>query len=236
MKTDYPLHSLEKSHMISCNILFSADGKQLPINQVVDIVNHFGESYSNTTSSIIKESCSLDEKGDALHSCAASILSNFGMTRQGIFKNRLEDTLTKCWEEIGLCIIEQKNQILDSHLSRNRFIIDINDQDREETIHRVWEMTKRILPYTMSPSSYGLVGASKILFSVLPEIVVPVDNVQWKQLFKTVDLGDVIKFMVTDIRKWEDTTKVQLDTVDKQRRLTPIPSIYNAIAMEMRPK
>jgi len=95
-------------------------------------------------------------------------------------------------------------------------------------------MTKALLPLTMSTHSYGLVGASKILFSVLPEIVLPTDNTQWKQLFKTVDLGDVIRFMIEDIRMWEDVNGVYLNKLDSSHRLTTLPSIYNVVAMKAR--
>jgi hypothetical protein len=102
-------------------------------------------------------------------------------------------------------------------------------------IAKIWQMTKAILPVTMSPGSYGLVGASKILFSVLPEIILPTDNTQWMQVFKTVDLGDVIRFMAADIQRWEDATGTQLNQVAPTSRLTTLPSIYNVVALEARP-
>ena len=89
---------------------------------------------------------------------------------------------------------------------------------------------------TMGKTSYGLVGASKTLFAVLPEIVLPIDNNQWLHVFKTVDLGDVIKRMVCDIQQWETATGKQLNEVDYSRRLTTLPSVYNVMAMAARPK
>ena len=222
--------------MIACNILCSTNNNPLPETQVCKIIDQFGESYSNAAQEIIDKSIFLDSEGVTFIKCSKRILSNFGMTRKGIFHTHLDETLESCWNQIGSSIIEMKKRINESGLSRSRFIVDINDQDREIIINKIWRMTKQILPFTMSSSSYGLVGASKILFSVLPEIVLPIDNAQWKQLFKTVDLGDILRFMVKDTQRWEETTKVKLDTVDKLRRLTTIPSIYNAIAMEMRPK
>jgi len=91
------------------------------------------------------------------------------------------------------------------------------------------------LPITMSKNSYGLVGASKILFSVLPELVLPVDNQQWKELFKTVDLGDVIRFMAQDIKRWESATGEKLNLMDPSGRLSTLPAVYNVVAMAARP-
>jgi len=88
----------------------------------------------------------------------------------------------------------------------------------------------------MGKTSYGLVGASKILFSVLPEIVLPIDNTEWLHVFKTVDIGDVLHRMVFDIQKWEGLTGLQLNDVDQSKRLTTLPSVYNVLAMAARPK
>ena len=68
----------------------------------------------------------------------------------------------------------------------------------------------------MGKYSYGLVGASKILFAAFPEIVVPVDNAEWLQLYKTVDMGDVIKIMAQEIRDWENITGCLLESCEKK--------------------
>ena len=86
----------------------------------------------------------------------------------------------------------------------------------------------------MGETTFGLVGASKILFSVLPEIVLPIDNKQWLNVFKTVDIGDVIKWMVFDIQRWESATGNKLNEMDYSGRLTTLPSVYNVMAMAAR--
>jgi hypothetical protein len=88
----------------------------------------------------------------------------------------------------------------------------------------------------MGKTSYGLVGASKILFSVLPEIVLPVDNNMWLSLFKTVDLGDVLRGMILDIQQWEKVSGMKLNELDPQHKLTTLPSAYNVMAMAARLK
>jgi len=94
---------------------------------------------------------------------------------------------------------------------------------------------KKLLPFTMGKTTYGLVGASKILFAVLPEIILPIDNSQWLRVFKTVDIGDVIRRMVFDIQRWESITGEKLNEMDYSRRLTTLPSVYNVMAMAARP-
>ena len=88
----------------------------------------------------------------------------------------------------------------------------------------------------MGKTSWGLVGASKILFSVLPEIVLPVDNSMWLNVFKTVDLGDVIKGMAYDIQMWENATGMKLNEMYPNQKLTTLPSAYNVMAMAARPE
>jgi hypothetical protein len=106
------------------------------------------------------------------------------MTRRGAFHEELEIKLQDCWSTIGPTLFELKNFIRRSNASRDRFLLEISPTNRTEIINTVWQMSKALLPFTMTENSYGLVGASKILFAVLPEIVLPVDNTQWKQFIQ----------------------------------------------------
>lgn len=195
----------------------------------------FGESYKDTTRDIILGSRVLDKEGRAFIRCASQLLANFKMTRRGVFHENLDETLLKCWHTISSGLLDIKSSIQESNLSRERFLLEISDVEREKFVADIWHMTKALLPFTMGTHSYGLVGASKILFSVLPELTLPTDNMQWKRLFKTVDLGDVIRFMAEDIHKWEQGTGMQLNLLDKSKRLTTLPSVYNVMAMAARP-
>ena len=221
--------------MINANILFDKNGVALTPDRVISRIKGFGDSYLNATKDIIRDSQVLDKEGTVFIKCASRILSNFGMTRRGIFHDRLMETLINCWQTIGPNLLDINSSILNRGVSRGRFLLEINEDEREVLISEIWSMTKALLPFTMSKSSYGLVGASKILFSVLPEIVLPTDNNQWMRLFKTVDLGDIIRFMVKDIQKWEASTNKQLNDLDPSRRLSTLPSVYNVIAMAARP-
>jgi len=220
--------------MVSCNVLFDERNNAISPIEIKREIRTFGESYKNTIRDIIRYSVVLDNNGRVFVKCASHLLKNFKMTRRGVFHEDLTGTLIKCWRIIGGTLIEINRAILESDIPRDRYLLEVNDLKREVLIAKIWGMTKLLLPYTMSDYSYGLVGASKILFSVLPEIVLPTDNTQWKQLFKTVDLGDVIRFMTDDIRRWESITGEKLNTLDLSRRLTTLPSVYNVVAMAAR--
>jgi hypothetical protein len=221
--------------MISCNILVDKDMHAVSQNEIIQLINEFGDSYTNATSKIIRDSQTLDQKGKVFINCASLILSKFGMTRRGIFSNNLQDKLQACWDKIGKDLLKIRNQINNSGDSRDRYLLELTEYEFNKITSEIWAMTKDLLPITMSSSSYGLVGASKILFSVLPEIVLPVDNQQWKELFRTLDLGDVIGFMAQDIAKWESITGEKLNLMDPSGRLSTLPAVYNFLAMAARP-
>lgn len=222
--------------MISCNILFDEDNQAVSYKQINLEIMRFGESYKDTIRDIILGSRVLDKDGKVFIRCASQLLTNFKMTRRGVFRENLDETLLKSWQTIGNSLVDIKYSIQNSNFPRGRYLLENSVPERETIINEIWQMTKALLPFTMSENSYGLVGASKILFSVLPELVLPTDNMQWKSLFKTVDLGDVIRFMADDITRWEQATGMQFDLLDKSRQLTTLPAVYNVIAMAARPE
>jgi hypothetical protein len=217
-------------------ILFDQNGLEISPYKISKRIIAFGDSYNDAVKEIIHNSRVLDNDGEVFIKCASRILSNFKMTRAGPFYGNLTEKLHSCWSAVGANLIEINNSVLKSSLVRDRYLLELSEREREELIAEIWLITKRLLPYTMGKTSYGLVGASKILFSVFPEIVLPVDNAQWFQVFKTVDLGDVLHRMVYDIQKWEGLTGKQLNNLDHSKRLTTLPSVYNVMAMQARPK
>jgi hypothetical protein len=230
--------------MGSNNILFNAEGDALTPDRIKEKIVDFEDSYSNAVHEIIQNSRVLDRNGEVFVKCTARILSNFRMTRRGPFKGveitqngnvNGKEILLNCWDRIGNHLLEVNNSVLESGYSRGRYLLQLSKPKREELIAKIWFMTKQLLPFTMGETSYGLVGASKILFAVLPEIVLPVDNSQWLKVFKTVDLGDVINRMVFDIQQWEKITQENLNEMDWTKRLSTLPSVYNVMAMDARP-
>jgi hypothetical protein len=216
-------------------ILLDAKGNAISPTEICKRIKAFGDSYCDATKEIIDNSKVLDKDGEVFIKCASHILSNFKMTRRGPFHGNYNEKLRGCWDAVGANLIEINNSLLKSGLPRNRYILELSVKEREGLIAEVWFVTKKLLPFTMGKTSYGLVGASKILYSVLPEIVLPVDNAEWLHVFKTVDLGDVLRSMVFDIQKWEGITGRKLNNLDQSNRLTTLPSVYNVMAMNARP-
>jgi hypothetical protein len=217
-------------------ILFDENGLAISPDDISEKITAFGDSYNDAVKEIIHNSKVLGNDGKVFSQCAKLILSNFGMTRSGPFYGDCNYLLSKCWDAIGTNLKEINNSVLKSSLPRDRYLLEIGEHEREVLIAEIWSITKKLLPFTMGKTSYGLVGASKILFSVLPEIVLPIDNAEWLHVFKTVDLGDVLRRMVADIQKWEGLTGERLNDLDPSKRLTTLPSVYNVMAMNARPK
>ena len=193
-------------------ILFKS-GKPIPCKEISRLIDNFGDSYNRTVREIILSTDGPINK-DLFIRNAAKILNNFKMTRQGPFRRLGFDArgkvtgpvekLDQCWKLIGEQLLEIKSKISDWDLKpRSRTILLMKEHQINEIVDIIWSAFKRLLPATMSEHSYGLVGASKILFAVFPEIVLSVDNLEWKHVFKTVDLGDIIKLMVNEIREWQ---------------------------------
>lgn len=204
-------------------------------NEIYQEITNFG--YKNAVPEIIENSKELDKNGKVFIECANRILKDFKMTRSGKFKGKnIKKILQICWNEVGDQVFEIHDSVIKSGHNRDRFLLELSETQREALINKIWMMTKQLLPITMGKTSYGLVGASKVLFSVLPEVVLPVDNSQWLHVFKTVDLGDVLRIMVSDIQRWEKATRTKLNEVDRSKQITTLPSVYNVMAMAARPK
>jgi len=227
------------------NLLFNLECRAITSDEIREKIAEFGLGYKEATQEIIQNSKVLDKDGEVFVRCTARILSNFGMTRSGPFKGvkmaengnvNGKQILLECWNQIGDGLIEIRKPVSNSSYSRDRYLLELSKPERERLLAEIWLITKRLLPFTMGETSYGLVGASKMLFAVLPEIVLPVDNNQWLKVFKTVDIGDVINRMAIDIQEWENITKHRLNEMDHSRMLTTLPSVYNVMAMDARPK
>jgi hypothetical protein len=216
-------------------ILFNEKGHAISPNEISERIKAFRNSYKDATKEIITKSRVLDKNGVVFIECASHILSKFGMTRSGTFHGNNNEKLHSCWNAVGASLLEVNNSVCKSGLSRARYILELSVQEREGLIAEIWLITKKLLPFTMGEKSCGLVGASKILFSVLPEIVLPIDNAEWLYVFKTVDIGDVLHRMVFEIQKWEGITGEQFNDLDQSKRLTTLPSVYNVMAMNARP-
>jgi len=217
-------------------ILFNKKGSPRTSRELTDKIINFRDSYIKTTCALIQDSAELRVDGETFLKNGSRILSSFGMTRGGPFrdKDQTEATLKRCWQETGPLIIKIKQTLIWSGKSRERLLLDIDRTSFESVTNDIWNVMKEMLPFTIGATSYGLVGASKLLFSILPEIALPIDNDMWLKVFQTVDFGDVIRWMASDIRQWEEVTGERLNELDPTGRLSTLPSVYNVMAMAAR--
>ncbi|MFX1538259.1 MAG: hypothetical protein ACFFDI_29025, partial [Promethearchaeota archaeon] len=121
-----------------------------------------------------------------------------------------------CWENIGEEVLELK-RFLQKRMKSSfaRILIELDDNSRSYVISRIWGLFKKLLPICMGRSTFGLVGSSKILFSVIPEIALPIDTAQWRKLFRTVDYSDILLFMYKEIIEWEEISRsINISVID----------------------
>jgi hypothetical protein len=225
------------------NILFDNRSNPLKSDYIKKCIAGFGESYNATVWEIINNSRKGINK-EIFFKNVATLMSNFKMTRAGHFKGvkylvgRVKDPngqIAACWEGIGNNTVKLRN-FLDLHKKdRARVLIEILRSAQNEVASELWEMFKKLVPLCMEKSTLGLVASSKVLFAVLPEVALPVDNTQWRRVFKTIDYGDIIRLMAEEITEWERRTGKRLDSCDPQP-LTTLPAIYNVMAMKTKPQ
>lgn len=224
-------------------VLHNTYGNPYGIKHIKNCVAKFGESYKNTVQEVIRNTSNGVNKRVFFEN-VSKLMANFKMTRSGPFKGvqysdgNLKDPnriVASCWEIANQNIIQIRKFIDEKNKGeRGRALIELSNSDRKYVISELWLVFKKLLPLCMSKTSWGMVGASKVLFAVLPEIALPVDNVMWKKVFKTIDYSDVILKMAAEIDEWERQVGVPLGSCDPLPHST-LPSVYNVMAMKARP-
>jgi hypothetical protein len=125
--------------MSPSEILLDAKGHAISPIEISKIIIEFGESYKDTTNEIINYSEDLDDDGEVFIYCASRLLSNFGMTRSGPFqKNIMHKTLRSCWDAVGADLVGINNSVHNSGLSRDRYLLELNEREREGLIAEIW--------------------------------------------------------------------------------------------------
>ncbi len=236
--------SILRSYMtaITMKVLFNSSGEPYSTDYVKKCMKDFSLGYSITVCDVIKATENGIDKYIFFKN-VSKLMANFKMTRSGPFKGirfldgRIidpEGRVAACWDAIGEYLIEVIN-ILNSTAKgdRSRVLVEMPDSIRALMVSKLWGMFKRLLPICISKTSWGLVAASKILFSVLPELALPVDNNQWKTVFKTVDYGDIVSLMANEIIEWEKQVSHKLNECDSNP-ISTLPVIYNVMAMKAR--
>lgn len=222
-------------------VLFDNSGNHLALNEIRHEIEHFGKSYNQVVHQVIENSDRLLDK-DVFCKNIATLIPNFKMTRKGPFEGIkivggvLQDPkslVAKCWKEIGTTAIDLKEILNQQNKNRVRVLVEITPPKQEEVAGRLWVMFKKIVPLCMGEYTFGLVGASKILFAVLPEVALPIDNKQWLNVFRTIDYGDIIMAMAKEISEWEEQSGKLLNDCSPCESFT-LPAIFNVMAMKAR--
>lgn len=224
-------------------ILFKEQGIPRKSGYVKRRIAAFGRSYDITVREIINTSTGgINRK--VFFQNLAKLMPNFRMTRSGPFRgveysgDGVKDPngqIAACWNSVGNDVIQLRNYLdRERKGSRIRVLVEMRDFERKKVTSELWEIFKRLEPLCRGKTTLGLVAASKVLFSVLPEVALPIDNSQWQGLFGTIDYGDIIALMAAEITEWEKRAGHQLNLCDPQHNLT-LPAIYNVMAMKARP-
>jgi hypothetical protein len=219
-------------------VLFDENG---PIDaaRIKHLVTHFPKSYNKTVREIIGNSVTLNKK--TFRDNVANLLISFGMTRKGAFhglkRNDPNHLLDDCWAQSEKGLDDLKKR-LSQHIlhQRSRAVRELSPETRKDIVAHVSELFDKLEWITVNGSYVGPVGASKILFAVLPEIALPVDRDEWNYVFRTHSYSKVLSIMIDEISEWEQQTKpTHLETLDPKSPTT-LTSVYNVMAMKARKK
>ncbi len=223
-------------------ILFDQSGKPISQGRITESLNNFPTSYAKTVQDIINRSQNGITRNIFFEN-VAQLMPNFLMTRKGPFhgikykQGIVQDPrgkISDCWSAIGNNVLGLRNVLSQqSNITRGRIIADTTNVLRGRIILDLRQMFNMLLPICMGKVTNGRVADSKILFAVLPEAALPVDTAMWNKLFSTIDYGDIITLMSTEIMAWENQTGLKLDVCDSSGNLT-LPAIYNVMAMKAR--
>jgi len=235
------------------SILFHENGDPIDCRCINRFLSAFPRAYWKVAREIIKKTeGSLDEKVFEFN--VGKLLPSFKMTRAGAFQGiKIGDgrligdkfqAVHSCWksieEELGN-LKEYVSERARTSDTRSRVLVELSPESEEHVIEatsRIFESLEglRVKNKRGGYSRVGHVAASKILFSALPEIALPVDTSEWKHVFQTKIYGEVLQTMTKEIKEWEKMSNgKKLDELDEQP-ITTLPAIYNVLAMAARPR
>lgn len=225
----------------SLKVLFHKSGKPVDIPSIKLLIANFPESYSRVVKIIIANSIILNR--DTFRFNVATLMPAFGMTRRGAFHGlKIVDGVIRdpnhvldiCWVQVNGELQNLKKHISENTSARrSRAILELSLESRNYVIGKVSKLFEKLKWTSVNGSDVGRVGASKILFAVLPEIALPVDNEEWNYVFRTDNYGRVLSTMIDEINEWEAKSQTPFESLDSPP--TTIPSIYNVMAMAARP-
>jgi len=227
-------------------LFYEENGNPIDYRCIRQFVYAFPKSYHDVVARIIENSKSLNH--EVFERNIAILMPPFKMTRRGAFhdvkmdeKNVPRDpngVIDSCWNQVEDELPNLKEDIpMNTSRLRNRALVELSATSRNDIIRETSKLFEKLRKVTVKTdigktSKVGPVGASKVLFAVLPEIALPVDNAEWKHVFKTKDYGQILTKMTDEIIEWEDKTETKLEDINP--KLT-WPAVYNVMAMAVRP-
>ena len=224
-------------------ILFDRNGNPMSPESIRRSIINFGHSYNETVRGVINNSRTSVNR-EIFFENVAKLMPNFKMTRQGPFKGinysggNVKDPkgqIAACWEGIDDNAVKLRDFLnQENPESRARVLVAISHSAQKEVSLQLWKMFKKLVSLCMGKNALGLVAASKVLFSVFPEVALPIDNAQWRNVFKTIDYGDIILLMASEIAEWERIVKIHLESCHLYNNFT-LPAVYNVMAMKAKP-
>jgi hypothetical protein len=227
---------------ITFKVLFHDDGSPMDYRCVQRFISAFPKSYRNVVERIIRNSERLDKI--TFGNNIAELMPSFKMTRAGAFhglkiakEGKLIDpnnVTSLCWNKIGRELQELKNYMkMNASCSRTRVITDLSLKPRNHVIEMTADLFEKLNNTYVRSSRVGPVGATKVLFASIPEVALPVDNLEWKQVFQTDKYEAILSTMANEIIEWEKMVHKPLESLSPHMETT-LPAIYNILAMAAR--
>lgn len=223
-------------------VLFHKSGNPIDIASIKLLISDFSESYNKVVKIIVANSITLNR--DTFRFNVATLMPSFGMTRRGAFYGlKIVDGVIRdpnhaldiCWTQVSRELQNLKKHISENTSNRrSRAILELSPESRNYVIGKASELFEKLKWTSVNGSDVGRVGASKILFAVLPEIALPIDTAEWDYVFRTDNYGKVLSTMIDEVNEWEGKSQTPFESLDSPP--TTIQSIYNVMAMAARPK
>ncbi len=224
-------------------VLFHKNGSPIDVPRIKLRVSEFSEIYDKVVKKIIADSTTLNR--ETFRSNVATLMPPFRMTRnpkyvfhgvkiQGRTVLDPKHALDICWTQVNGELQDLKKHIGENTSDRrSRAILELSPESQKYVIGKVSELFEKLKWTSVKDSDVGRVGASKIMFAVLPEIALPVDTAEWDYVFRTDNYGRVLSTMIDETNEWEAKSQTPFESLDSPP--TTIPSIYNVMAMAARP-
>lgn len=225
-------------------ILFYEDGSPMDCRCVERFIKAFSKGYQEVVERIIIRSEKLDTMKEFGYNLA-DLMPSFKMTRAGAFhglkitnESEFDDpngVAKLCWNHIEKGLQELKLYIKrNATCERVRVMADLPPEAIDYVIESTAGLFEKLKRLRVGKSLIGPVGASKVLFAALPEVALPVDTLEWDDLFN-IDRYDVIlSTMVREITAWEKAVYPNRLNALSPSKATTLPAIYNILAMAAR--